>query len=264
MLYLFTSLFFILYIPTKNGWFLGPFTFKKGNMVVLVGLTWSNINTENFTQSVTFTRVWVSHNYVEVSHFHAFIFKIFHNHVELNDRQDFFELSQFKPIVKCSLIKLRLPCHSFCITCYEITSELLRKKGETFHMITQYWVIIFRQQYISVPEIFILKMETKSSSNSNPGSSQLCNKHRVSITADSLNKPRARVAHCTPSRQLHTQGRDQTSRWVGGRGWVAACDNTTRDKKVQTQRSRAAKGDGLRCNSFSEIPIRKSNWPPTR
>lgn len=35
-------------------------------------------------------------------------------------------------------------------------------------------------------------------------------------------------------------------KWGGG----AVCDNTTRDKKEQTQRSKAAKGERLHCNSF--------------
>lgn len=68
----------------------------------------------------------------------------------------------------------------------------------------------------------------------NDNRSQLCNKHHVSITADSLNKPHATVAHCTPSCQLYTQG----SGWGGVCLWQHCQGQKGADTEEQSSQGR--------------------------
>lgn len=76
--------------------------------------------------------------------------------------------------------------------------------------------------------------------------SNVCNKQHASITVDSPNKPRARVAHCTPS--CHSG----EGRWRGGGGAI-------RHKPHQGQKGAGAQsiqGRRLALRFFSAIPIR--------
>lgn len=78
----------------------------------------------------------------------------------------------------------------------------------------------------------------------------------MSITPDNLNKPHARVAHCAPSCQLHTQGRGQLKGGGRGKGGVCLRQRCQRQKGADTRGAKQPRAKACAAIPFQDTDPR--------